>query len=144
METIERRALEWFASGDTGTSSETIARHMLGLKYTGAFGVSEPSDGGDLARCLRLLSKIPEWAPRINEMASLSNSWAAIVPHWEELKALLAEEIGPEFERNINKSSPRTYKRICQITDHARKADGWVSFGKEKDGMRTSFKRGGV
>lgn len=125
--TIERRALEWFASGDTGTSSQTIANHMLGLKHAGPFGVSEPSDGGDLGRCLRLLAKIPEWEPRIVEMAALSHTWAALVPHWAELKALMVKEAGPDFDRNAR--APETYKRIRSITSKARAADGWISFG---------------
>ena len=33
QQTIERRALAWFASHDTGISSMTIARHMLGLRH---------------------------------------------------------------------------------------------------------------
>ena len=128
MESVEKRALEWFASSDTGASSQTIARHMMGMKHDGPFGVSEPSDGGDLGRCLRLLAKIPEWDPRIGELAPLSHAWAALVPHWQELKALMVEETGAAFDRN--KSAPRTYKRIQQISAEARKADGWISIGK--------------
>lgn len=126
--TVEQRALEWFASGDTGTSSETIARHMLGMEHKGQFGISEPADGGDLGRCLRLLAKIPEWEPRIAELAPLSNTWAALVPHWAELKALMIQEAGPEFAKYT--PTPLTYKRIKQLTDEPRKADGWVSLGK--------------
>jgi hypothetical protein len=125
---IERRALLWMASGDTGTSSMTLCRHMLALPHDGTFGVSEPSDGSDLGRCCRLLLIIPEWVPRIPEMASLSNAWAALAPHWTELTDLLASETGPQFDK-YNRA-PKTYARIRAITKMARDQDGWVSFGK--------------
>lgn len=123
-ETIERRALQWFASDDTGSSSKTIANHMLGLDQE---FISEPADGSDLGRCLRLIAKFPEWESRIGELSDLSNAWAALVPHWSEIKQLMIDETGMGFDRD--KPAPRTYKRIRQITDSARKADGWVSFG---------------
>lgn len=122
--------MAWFASDDTGTSSQTIARHMLGLPHNDGFGISEPCDGGDLGRCLRLLAKIPEWEPRVPELAKLSHTWAALVPQWDRLKALMIEETGPEFTRG--KSAPRTYALIRQLTDESRKQDGWVPFGNLK------------
>lgn len=121
MTTVEQRALEWMAGSDTGASSKTIARHMMGLPHDDAFGVSEPSDGGDLGRCLRLLALVPEWEPRIGELAVLSNAWAALVLHWEELKALMIEETGPTFARDAG--APKTDARIQVITRDARKAD---------------------
>ena len=127
MTTVEQRAMAWMAGSDTGASSKTIARHAMGLPHDDSFGVSEPSDGSDLGRCLRLLSLIPEWEPRIGELAALSNAWAALVPHWDELKALMVAETGPTFDRD--KDTPKTNERIKAITSAARKADGWVSFG---------------
>lgn len=127
MKSIEQRAMAWAASGDTGTSSMTIYRHMLGLPHDDSFGVSDPSDGGDLGRCLRLLRLIPEWRPRMAELAQLSNAWAALVPHWDELAALLESEIGADLPRFG--SAPKTYDRIKELTSKARASDGWVTFG---------------
>jgi hypothetical protein len=127
-DTIERRALKWFASDDTGASSKSIANHMLGIKQEDVFGASAPCDGGDLGRCLRLLTLIPEWEPRIPEMAALSHEWAALAPHWQELKTLMIEETGPTFDRNAR--APKTYERIRSLTIEARKKDGWGTFGK--------------
>lgn len=124
---IEQRAIQWVASGDTGASSMTIYRHMLGLPHDGGFGVSEPSDGGDLGRCLRLLRLIPEWRPRMHEMAKLSHAWAALVPHWDELSALLEAEIGTDLP--CNAGAPKTYARINALTSAARAADGWITIG---------------
>lgn len=65
---IERRALFWSMSGDTGVSSEAIAKHMTGNLNPGPFGFSPPSDSSDRGRCIRLLELIPEWIPRLPEM----------------------------------------------------------------------------
>lgn len=66
--TITTRALEWLFSDNTGASSKTLCAHMLGIK-----GVrnSIPSDASDRRRCIDLLQLIPEWQPRLGEMAEL-------------------------------------------------------------------------
>ena len=81
METIERRALEWLFSRDTGSSSKSIAKTMLGI---GGY-IDYPSDEGDLGSCIRLLEHIPEWEPRIPEMASQGRVWQLYVENWSEL-----------------------------------------------------------
>lgn len=64
---IERRALFWALSGDTGISSEAISAHMTDTP-AGRFGYQPPSDSADRGRCIRLLELIPEWIPRLKEM----------------------------------------------------------------------------
>ena len=65
--TIEQRALQWALGDDTGTSSITLARYMLGMppaRYNAA-----PHDVHDRRRCIDLLKLIPEWLPRLDELA---------------------------------------------------------------------------
>lgn len=62
---VEQRALFWALSGDTGVSSEAIAKHMTGSHKS---RLSPPSDKSDRGRCIRLLELIPEWIPRLDEM----------------------------------------------------------------------------
>jgi hypothetical protein len=62
---VEQRALFWALSGDTGISSEAIAKHMTGYAPV---RMSPPSDSSDRGRCIRLLELIPEWLPRLKEM----------------------------------------------------------------------------
>lgn len=57
------RALYWALAGNTGTSSEALARHMV----FGAGG-GPPSDADDRNRCIKLLELVPEWLPRLDEM----------------------------------------------------------------------------
>ncbi|MBL8844781.1 MAG: hypothetical protein JNN24_03325 [Hyphomicrobium zavarzinii] len=124
MNTIEQRAMAWMMGDDTGASSETIVRHMLGLPQTGPFGGSAPADNWDLGRCLRLLALIPEWEQRLPEMASLGAVWAALIERWAELKALMVEETGPAFDREA--PAPNTYTRMKAILKDAYNQDGYV------------------
>lgn len=97
---IHYRALFWALTGDTGISSEAIAKHMLDIAVEGKFGFSPPSDQSDRRRCIKLLELIPEWLPRLKEMvrydapekkpdgfvinssgiSAYDNSWAKQIP----------------------------------------------------------------
>lgn len=92
---VEQRALFWALSGDTGISSEAIAKHMTG-NTPGR--MMPPSDASDRGRCIRLLELIPEWIARLPEMVqydekqtegivinssgmhTYTNSWAKQIP----------------------------------------------------------------
>jgi hypothetical protein len=69
---VEQRALFWALSGDTGSSSEAIARHMTGNNQNSFAG--PPSDSSDRGRCIRLLELIPEWIARLGEMQQYDNT----------------------------------------------------------------------
>lgn len=68
-----KRAMQWALSDDTGTSSKTLCAFMLGMNQTNGcrgWGASyPPSDADDRGRCIRLLKLIPEWLPRLPELA---------------------------------------------------------------------------
>lgn len=119
MSTDIQRAAQWMAGDDTGASSKAICAHMLGAVNVDP--AAYPHDGDDLGRCLRLLALVPEWTPRIGEMAQRGPYWAALVPRWAELTALLAEETGPGFERYGR--APRTYKLMQEILKPVEDAD---------------------
>lgn len=93
---IYYRALFWALSDDTGTSSKTLACHMLEYPSPRTLA-GPPSDASDRGRCIRLLELIPEWIPRLQELAKLEkpsegvmisssgisayrNSWAEQIP----------------------------------------------------------------
>jgi hypothetical protein len=97
-------AAMWLGSQDTGLSSEAIWHHMVRGECDG----SNPWDPADLGRCLRLLDRVPEWKPRIGEMARYSDRWAGLVKEWDRLRELMDSEcgIGPNFRV---KSAPLTY-----------------------------------
>jgi hypothetical protein len=89
MSDLNQRAAQWVASRDTGLSSMCLWATMMGVKPR---DISHPRDGADLGRCVRLLEAIPEWRVRLGEMASVSPYWAALVPEWDRLAEILAQE----------------------------------------------------
>lgn len=103
--TIHQRVIEWFASGDNGSSSESIVFHMTGCERGACF--SYPSDPSDLGRCLRLLARLPEWELRMAEMAQYGPGWAGIVSRWNEIKQSMIDEVGIDWSKG--KSAPKTY-----------------------------------
>ncbi len=64
---IYHRALYWFLAGNTGISSKTLVCHMLNYPLPNLS--LPPSDEGDRGRCIRLLELVPEWIPRLPELA---------------------------------------------------------------------------
>lgn len=102
-----QEVIKWFASGDTGASSETLAATMMGVRK---HWPTEPSDPGDLGRCIRLLERIPIFRERLHEMKSQSERWSRLVDHWEELEALYRGELP-------RASAPKTYARMREIID---------------------------
>ncbi len=86
MDTIEKRAAQWAATGNTGISSKAILAVMVGKPPKSAF--CHPHDGGDLGRCIGLLDAVPEYRFRLGEVAALSPEWAALINHWDELESM--------------------------------------------------------
>jgi len=86
MDSIEKRAATWAATGKTGVSSKAILATMMGKPPKDRF--CYPHDGGDLGRCLGLLDAVPEFRKRLGEMKAVGPEWAALVDRWDELEAL--------------------------------------------------------
>ena len=101
-----REVIAWFASDDTGMSSEAIAFHMTGIKSCDTWWCA-PSDPADLGRCLRLLERFPEWKARMGEMVIHGGEWIGIIPHWNELANLMTDEVGIDWSKG--RSAPITY-----------------------------------
>lgn len=109
--------LGWLHGGDTGLSSETIWRHMMGVPEPadGWRANAYPLDPSDLGRCVRLLDRFPEWSTRISEMASHGPIWAVLAEHWDELVALYREELAEKTGY-----ARRCYARMKALEDAAR------------------------
>jgi hypothetical protein len=108
------RVATWFAGGDTGISSKAIAAYMCGGDMkAGRSWHSAPSDPADLGRCLRLLEIFPEWKERMPEMASVNDDWARIIPHWDKMAAMMADEVGIDWSKG--KKAMRTYEFMASV-----------------------------
>ena len=107
--TVQERAQNWIVSGRVGQSSKAIWTHMMGVTVVpDGFGTRYPLDPDDLNRCLMLLDRIPEWAPRMHEMATYSQQWAGLAANWDEISQCFLDEVGLNWCKG--KSAPRTYE----------------------------------
>lgn len=79
--------VEWAVSGAKGTSSLMLWSTLSGVEVRG-FVPFTPADSGDFGRCHRLLEQVPEWRPRLGEVAARYPAWAPLVACWDELTAL--------------------------------------------------------
>ena len=106
--TVEERANKWIVDGRVGQSSKAIWSHMMGvaLKDDG-FGARYPHDPDDLNRCLLLLELIPEWTPRMAEMAKYSPEWKGLAAKWDEITDCFLDEVGLDWCKA--KRAPKTY-----------------------------------
>lgn len=103
MDSPEKRAAKWAATGDTGTSSKAMLSVMLGERPKTSF--CYPHDGGDLGRCIKLLDAVPEYRERLAEMKAIGPAWAALIDHW------------PELEARWRRDDKALYERMKQILD---------------------------
>lgn len=115
---LSAEAREWLATGERGTSSETIFGRLTGVKFKTE---SHPHDPEDLRRCRLLLEQIPEFRPRFAEVAKVSPEWAAIVAHWDELCSLMDTE-APKW-RTKRGSAGETYRRMLALIKSATPCD---------------------
>lgn len=106
---LQTKILEWLANGETGNSSQTIAFTVLGIKFNHA---NHPYDPADFRRCMELLDAVPELRERkhMKKVAALSDEWKGLVARWDEIEALLREELAEKTGRG-----PRTYEVIKSI-----------------------------
>jgi hypothetical protein len=79
----------WLGRGETGLSSETIARYLTGQDLGGLGPAGHlPADASDFDRCCLLLDWAPGLRDRLTELRTLSPAWAGLVEVWGELEAL--------------------------------------------------------
>jgi hypothetical protein len=112
--TADGDAIGWLSNGDTGISSETIWRVMMGRSTTGRQWDSWPSDPDDFGRCYRLLLVMPSWRARLGEVAQRfpKTPWVALVEKWADVERLFLEETGGALD---NWSAPKTYELMKEL-----------------------------
>lgn len=126
--TMHERVLEWFASGDTGLSSKTIALWLTIRGVPAGWGPYTPADPSDLGRCLRLLARVPEFRERFSEMTHAGELWPTFVERWDEIEAVFIEECGGKLlakGEGGGISCPRTYRLMQLVRADAYEAAGY-------------------
>jgi len=109
-------ALAWITGRDTGRSSITIWAVMMGAVDPdgGSWSYTTPMDADDLGRCLRLLDRVPEWKPRLPEVAERFPAWGPIVREWSRLEAAYYED-----ERDTGSRVRRIFSGLRDEVFHA-------------------------
>lgn len=103
-------AAAWLLSGDKGLSSEALLASALDPESD---KWDYPSDPADLGRCLRMFRVVP-WARRgLSVLAAKSPWWKRLAEHWDELAALMEEEVGLDWEKGRRAS--RTYDAMQDV-----------------------------
>lgn len=108
--TVEQRASNWIVNGQVGMSSRAIYCHMMGLADKRGF--CTPLDPDDLNRCLLLLDLIPEWKPRMHEMAVHGHEWAGLAMAWDHIERTFLQEVGLDWQKG--KSAPLAHALMKQ------------------------------
>ena len=110
--TIHQKILHWFATGDTGVSSQHMAFVAAGISSKGKH-TWPPYDADDLNRCIQLVKAVPEIKDAFPRIAETSESWAITIQHWDELVELFHSEVGEDWSKG--QVAPLTNERMREI-----------------------------
>lgn len=102
--------LDWYATGEKGISSETMASCAIGRKY---HRPCHPLDPSDLNRCIKLVDTAPEVKLAFPDIAKLSPEWKTVIDHWDELREMFIAEVGYDWSRCS--SAEKTYYRMKEL-----------------------------
>ncbi len=113
MSDTREHVARWFAHGEVGASSKTMALYLaFSERYKRAMA---PADPADFDRCLRLLAAAPGLRKQLPRMAEVSDEWAALVARWDDIERSHLNEVGLGWTKA--RSAPRTYKLMRDILD---------------------------
>lgn len=133
---IDPRIADWLASGDTGVSSKAIMLWLSAQAKCKTWGAETPADPGDLGRCLRLLERIPEWKPRMAEMAEAGGLWPTYAARWEDMAGMMRDEVGIDWSKG--KQAPRTFALMQRVYVEAYRAAGYIVETDEEGHLRSA------
>lgn len=114
---LERFA-RWLAYGERGASSNSIFRAATDGPRD-RWGWMEPADPSDFRRCELLLAEVPEAREvAFPRLAAESRAWAALIERWDDIVALLDEEV-PDRLTAPSGQAPRAYRLMLQARKSA-------------------------
>lgn len=81
----------WLLNGEQGLSAKTMLKRL----HDSAMTIREfhPSDPDDFRRCHLLLEAVPQFRQKLGQMRAVSAVWSRLVDSWDELTALLLEQM---------------------------------------------------
>lgn len=78
--TLDQRIADWINHGDVGLAARAVVDFMT----IGKAPDSAPGDYFSVRRIILLLDRVPEWRPRMSEMARFAG-WGTITEDWDAL-----------------------------------------------------------
>jgi hypothetical protein len=112
---LSQSAINWLADGERGLSSEQMFETFTGLPCVSRDFRNppcHPHDPDDLRRCMALLKDVPEFRGIMHEMRKVSPAWSRLVDRWDELAALLEQEMA---DRSNKGRATKTYDLMKEI-----------------------------
>ena len=108
---------DWLLGDDTGCSSETICRFMMGKPD---YSPSIPHDADDFGRCYRLLILFPQWLERLPELAQKYSCWRPMVREWDKLTAMYEKGMNNQWD---GKGWEKMYEFMRKLVDEGYKKE---------------------
>lgn len=108
---MKDKILKWFMDGETGVSSEAMARAFASESQDPKRNEyhSHPSDPADFNRCLKLLHAVPEAKKHMDKVSGLSDIWEKLVDNWEKLEQCFLAEVGLDWSKGRELRATKTY-----------------------------------
>lgn len=103
MPDLQRKVLNWIATGNVGASSKTMAMVACGLPNKGDY----PHDPDDLNRCLLMLEAVPEVRQHFDSIAKLGVVCGRLIARWDDIEKSFIGEVGLNWSKA--NSAPKTY-----------------------------------
>ena len=91
---VMKKVFTWFASGNTGVSSKTIATYLCTGEYLGG---CTPCDPADFNRCLQLIMAVPELKDHLYKMKKINKQWEKLIDNWDSLEQCFISEVGENW-----------------------------------------------
>jgi len=109
--TVNKKALEWLVSDDTGMSSLTLCSALYGVPRKNA-AIYYPRDPSDFGRCKRFLAVLcPQDKERaLSLVKEISPEWKALVKEWESLENAGKDDICAKMTAVIDKAVSKKYR----------------------------------
>lgn len=112
MTNLSKEAVDWLATGERGTSSNTLFKALTGVDALGGGVGSHPRDPDDFRRCELLLRAAPELRCELERVANISPVWEKLVVEWDGLVALIDEEAPEAWSSRPGGRARRTFERM--------------------------------
>lgn len=131
---LEAKIAKWLLTGDTGSSSKTMASIAMGVDYE---NTNVPRDIGDLGRCYQLVKVAPEIIHRILMLNPSEVSYKRFLPfiwQWGQLSKMYETYLAQGKDRNSENAVLLSMflTVLCDCDGDLQKSENALIVAKEK------------